>query len=137
VDVGVSIDLGTSSALDPGVTVWGSSDEPDNDIGDGNTTGDVNGSDGFFRPVDLTDEFEFDDDECDDDVCAHECDDECDDGECEEDDQDGSGVVELRSERQGPGDGRIYTISVVLDSDDMRERTTTCEVEVPHDQGRE
>jgi len=143
VDVGVSIDLGTSSALDPDVTVWGSSDEPDNDIGDGNTTGDVNGSDGFNSSVDLTDEFEFDGDECDDDECAHECDDECDDDECDdecdddecEDDQDGSGVVELRSERQGPGDGRIYTITVVLDSDDMRERTTTCEVEVPHDQG--
>ncbi|MHC5012894.1 MAG: hypothetical protein ACYTG6_18445 [Planctomycetota bacterium] len=111
VDVEVEVDLGTSAALDPDARVLASSDEPDNDIGDGNTTGDVHGSDGFRNPVDVTDEFDRDD-------SRHF-----------------NGLIELRSERAGPRDGRVYTVTVELDFDENRPRSTTCEVHVPHDQG--
>ena len=110
VDAEVDVDLGTTSALDPDVRVWAASDEPDNDIGDGNTTGDVNGSDGFRSPVDVTDEFE------------------------DTDKRHFDGEIKLRSERQGPGDGREYTVTVEL-TGEFRPRSTECSVRVPHDQG--
>jgi hypothetical protein len=109
VAVALDVDLGTSAALDPAVGVLASSDEPDNDIGDGNTTGDVNGFDGFTSPVDVTAEI---------DAAGEER----------------SGEIDLRRERAGPGDGRLYTILVTL-SGDFATRETTCFVEVPHDQG--
>lgn len=74
-----------------GVTV--SSDEPDDDRGDGSTTGDINGLDGFLTPVDVTDLFSWD-----------------------ADIESFTGVLPLRAERSGLGDGRIYTIeATVLD----------------------
>jgi hypothetical protein len=97
--------------LAPDVRLLAASDEPDNGIGDGNTTGDVNGSDGFSKPVDVTDALDADDE------------------------RNLSGVIELRSERAGPGDGRSYTVTLELESSEMRPRMTTCTVDVPHDQG--
>jgi hypothetical protein len=108
--VAVDVDLGTTAALDPDVSFFASSSEPDNGIGDGNTTGDVNGSDGFGAPVDITSAFDGD-------------------GE------DRNGAIELRSERSGPGQGRLYTVEVRLEGDDFDPRATHCFVEVPHDQG--
>jgi hypothetical protein len=111
VDVAVDIDLGTTGDVDHALRVWASSDEPDNDIGDGNTTGDVNGSDGFGAPVDVTAEFAANGD-----AHAH-------------------GTLALRAERQGPGDGREYTISVEVDADGASTSVVSCVVRVPHDQG--
>jgi hypothetical protein len=111
VDVSVLIDFGTAAGVFPYLSgVWASSDEPDNSNGDGNTTGDVNGSDGFTSPVDVTGAFHGNGD-----------------GRV--------GVVRLRSERRGPGDGREYGIDVEIDGDQMRPRTFRCAVVVPHDQG--
>lgn len=107
----MAIDLGTAAGLFPDFTVWASSDEPDNGVGDGNTTGDVNGAEGFSSPVDVTGAF----------VGAGKLFD---------------GVISLRSERAGPGDGREYTVTGVLDgSEDFGPRELDCSVEVPHDQG--
>jgi hypothetical protein len=92
-----------------------SSDEPDDapGSGDGKTTGDTHGSDGFTAPVDVTDEFTFNSIT----------------GRFE-------GTILLRAERDGNGDGRTYTIeAMVLDSQGNL-GSNNCVVVVPHDQGK-
>lgn len=92
------------------------SDESDNGDGDGNTTGDVNGQDGYSAPVDITSQLVFDP---------------------------GAGsngawvaTVELRAERQGGGDGRSYIIDVVARDTAGLQGTASCVVVVPHDRRR-
>ena len=91
------------------------SDESDNATGngDGNTTGDVNGQDGFTVPVDLTPLFAFD----------------------ASIGSDGAWVamIELRAERDGNGDGRAYIIDVLAVDSFFNVTTTSCVVVVPHD----
>jgi len=43
--------------------------------------------------------------------------------------------VQLRAERQGPGSGRVYTITITC-TDGRNTTTATTTVRVPHDQGR-
>jgi hypothetical protein len=112
VTVAVDLDLGSMSLADSDVYAFASSDEPDNDKGDGNTTGDVNGYDGYSSPVDVSDT-------CGDVDNGHSA--------CN---------VDLRSERSGTGDGRVYTIGLRVTSEDGS-RETECEVTVPHDQGND
>lgn len=71
--------------------LWVSSDEPDNDTGDGNTESDVA-------------------------IVGEES-------------------VSLRAERQGGGNGRVYTIGFELTDDDDNVSEGECQVWVPHDQG--
>jgi hypothetical protein len=71
--------------------LWADSDEPFDDVGDGNTEPDVR-----FLGCDL---------------------------------------VQLRAERQGPGDGRVYRIGWLLLDDSGNQSEAICEVAVPHDQG--
>jgi hypothetical protein len=91
------------------------SDEPDDGDADGNTTGDVHGQDGFASPVNVTAELAFD-------AGAGE---------------NGAWVVsvQLRSERQGGGDGRSYIVDVVARDTSSVEGTTSCVIVVPHDRG--
>lgn len=88
------------------------SDEPDDatGAGDGHTTGDVNGADGYTSPVDVSSFL----------LPGAEP---------------GSWtlVVLLRAEREGAGDGRKYTIDVSATDASMNAATTSCCVVVPHD----
>ena len=43
-------------------------------------------------------------------------------------------TVQLRAERDGPGDGRVYTIFADTKDDDGNTTEVTCKVQVPHDQ---
>jgi len=92
------------------------SDEPDDapGNGDGNTTGDVNGFDGYSAPVDVTSHFVFNPL-----LGPH-----------------GSwiAVVQLRAERQGAGDGRCYTLDVVATDSFGNESYMSCCIVVPHNQ---
>jgi hypothetical protein len=46
-------------------------------------------------------------------------------------------TVEVRRERQGPGDGRVYRIVFAIkDGHGHEKATSVCEVTVPHDQGQ-
>lgn len=87
------------------------SDEPDDAAGDGdgNTTGDVNGQDGYAAPVDVLSDMEWDED-----LKAY------------------VGTIQLRAERAGTGDGRMYTIDVVAIDSHLNEALTSCCVVVPH-----
>lgn len=71
---------------------WATSDEADDDLGDGSTDGDIQnlGCDG----------------------------------------------VDLRSERQGGGDGRVYTLGYVVTDHAGNTTEGSCQVVVPHDQGK-
>jgi hypothetical protein len=109
VTVSVDLDPGTMSIDDARFRAYASSDEPDNDKGDGNTTGDVSGEDGYTSPVDISDSCRLGDD-------GH--------GQCS---------VDLRAERAGPGDGRTYTVWVEI-STEAGTREVECDVHVPHDQ---
>lgn len=91
------------------------SDEPDNGDADGNTTGDVGGQDGFTSPVDVTGQLTFDPGAGDNGAWVV--------------------TVQLRSERQGTGDGRSYIVDVVARDTSGIEGTTSCVVVVPHDRG--
>ena len=91
------------------------SDELDNapGNGDGNTTGDVNGYDGFSSPVDITGSLVFDP---------------------------GIGMaggwvttIQLRAERAGNGDGRSYIIDVEAVDSHGNLAEMSCVVVVPHD----
>ncbi len=106
----------TDACAEPGevmpITVTVRSDEPDNANGggDGNTTGDVNGFDGFTSPVEvsalllpglLPGTF--------------------------------VATVQLRAERANSGDGRQYTIDVAAFDSAENVTTASCVVVVPHD----
>jgi hypothetical protein len=110
VAVEVDVDLGSLALADAEVYVHASSSEPDNAKGDGNTTGDVDGYDGYASPVDISKS------------CT-----EVEDGRTTCD-------LDLRAERAGPGQGRVYTIDVRVEGEDGT-REVECEVDVPHDQG--
>jgi hypothetical protein len=88
------------------------SSEPDDDAGtgDGQTTGDVNGQDGYAAPVDVTSEFTYDS-------------------------ATGlwTGTVLLRAEREGTGVGRKYTLDVSATDSSGNAVTASCCVVVPHD----
>jgi len=92
-----------------------SSSELDNALsgGDGNTTGDVNGYDGYFSPVDLTNLFTFDPDS-----------------------QTFKGTISLRAERDGDGPGRDYTIRARIADQAGNIGETICTVLVSHDRSR-
>ena len=94
------------------------SDEPDNATGngDGNTTGDVNGSDGFTAPVDVTSLFSFDANLGDDGAWV--------------------ATIQIRAERDGTGDGRAYVIDVIAFDTIGNVVTTSCVIVVPHDRRR-
>jgi hypothetical protein len=114
VEVGVSI-AATDACTDPAdlvlLEVIVTSDEPDNAGGDGDTTGDTHGEDGFTAPVDVTDFFTFNPE-----TNAFE------------------GAVFLRAERAGGGDGRTYTIAATVMNGDLNSATSGCAVVVPHDE---
>lgn len=88
------------------------SDEPDNveGVGDGNTTGDVNGTDGFAFAVNVSALL----------VPGAES-------------GTWTAVVMLRAERDGTQDGRKYTIDVAATDSAMNIAITSCCVVVPHD----
>ena len=46
---------------------------------------------------------------------------------------DGCSSVDLRAERQGNGNGRVYTIHLAVADDNGNQGTATCLVQVPHD----
>ena len=45
-------------------------------------------------------------------------------------------TVDLRAERSGKGDGRVYTITVECTDDSGNSSQSIVEVKVPHDQGK-
>jgi hypothetical protein len=89
------------------------SDEPDNakGTGDGNTTGDTDGQDGFTAPVQVTQYFTFN----------------ADTG-CFE------GSILLRAERAGNSSGRTYTIEATILNSYNNSATNRCLVVVPNDE---
>jgi hypothetical protein len=89
--VAKAIDLCTPATDFSLFSVTASSDEPDRGNGDGNTTGDVNGSDGYTTPVDVTSAFKLN-------PLTGEF----------------RGTVALRAERSGSGDGRTYTLRATV-----------------------
>ena len=93
------------------VVVTVTSNEPDDDKGDGAFTGDVDGEDGFIAPVPVICVF---DEEAGCFVCS----------------------FELRAERAGVGDGRVYTIEAECKDASQNTATDTAEVTVAHDQGK-
>lgn len=94
------------------LTITVRSDEPDDAAGggDGNTTGDVDGQDGYLTSVDIFDRLDWD---------ANQ--------------QAYIGMIELRAERAGSSDGRKYTIGVVAFDSHGNPAFTSCCVVVPHD----
>lgn len=92
------------------------SSEPDDarGLGDGCTTGDTHGGDGYSAGVDVSDLLSYNET-----------------SGCWE------GDIQLRAERDGWGDGRAYII-VVVATDDAGNASAeaSCEVVVPHDKGK-
>ena len=108
-----STDACTNPSMILPITVQVSSSEPDDASGggDGHTSGDVHGQDGYTAPVDVTSSFTYD-------ALAGQW----------------VGTVLLRAERQGSGNGRKYTIDVSAVDSAGNPATTSCCVIVPHDQ---
>lgn len=94
------------------------SDEADDATGngDGTTTGDVDGADGYSAPVDRTARFSY------------------------QPSFNGNGAwvatIQLRAERDGNGDGRCYTIDATVRDSHGNIRPTSCCIVVPHDRRR-
>jgi hypothetical protein len=88
-----------------------SSSEADDAKGDGETTGDVNGANGYVSPVPVALTYDL---------------------------QSGmfTGLVNLRAERNGSRNGRIYSISGVAGDPSGNNSSASCVVVVPHDKGR-
>ena len=88
------------------------SNEPDdaNGLGDGATTGDTDGQDGYSNPLDVTGNFIFNP------LTASF-----------------EGSVSLRAERDGTGHGRHYSIRALVLDTAKNLATTSCVVVVPHD----
>jgi hypothetical protein len=109
--------VATDDCADPDeilpISVRVSSSEPDDALGngDGSTTGDVGGFDGYTAPVDVTGSFHY---------------------------NAGTGLwtgtILLRAERAGAGVGRKYTIDVEAFDSHGNEAISSCCVVVPHDQ---
>ena len=96
------------------LTITVRSDEPDDaGSGDGMTTGDVDGQDGYTAPVDILGRLSWDGE-----LGAY------------------VGTIQLRAERAGSGDGRNYTIDVMAFDSQGNFTTTSCCVVVPHDKGK-
>jgi hypothetical protein len=118
VEVGVFIEA-TDACTNPAdlilLEVIATSSEPDDaeGNGDGNSTGDTGGKDGFTAPVDVTEFFTFNAE-----TASFE------------------GSVFLRAEKAGGNSGRTYTITAtVLDSHNNL-TASSCVVVVPHDQSQ-
>lgn len=92
------------------VEVTVSSNEPDEGLGDGDTAGDVDGADGYAAPVEVTAAMSYDTT-----TGTH------------------GGFVDLRAERSGTGEGRVYTITAVFKDSFGNTGTSSCVVVVPHD----
>ena len=109
--VDVSIDVNLSPLVLLSATVR--SDEPDDapGNGDGNTTGDTVGLDGFSAPIDVLPLFTLNPI-----TMGYEA------------------TLLLRAERSGQGDGRNYTIKVLLVDGDQNQFSATRVVTVPRDQ---
>lgn len=107
--------VATDECADPNLvlplTVHISSNEPDDSNGDGSTTGDVNGDDGYTAPVEVTSDLVYDTDG---------------------DQWIGSVTLQLRAERSGGGDGRAYAIEVMVFDTNGNFTQTSCVVVVPH-----
>lgn len=84
------------------------SNEPDNAKGDGNTTGDVNGSDGYTSPVPVALTYDADSNLF-------------------------LGTVLLRAERSGTKSSRMYSISCEVTDPSGNSSQAACLVVVPHD----
>jgi streptogramin lyase len=93
------------------LSVTAASNQPDDDKGDGAFTGDVDGQDGYTSPVDISYAFTPD-------IGGF------------------VGVIDLRAERDGRDADRIYTITATVKDVSGNETTVSCEVIVPHDQGK-
>jgi hypothetical protein len=94
-DIVATVEATDNCDPDPAVVLVSiTSDEPDNDIGDGNTVDDIQGA------AFMTEDYEF----------------------------------QLRSERQGGGDGRVYTIVYRATDFSGNSADDTVYVRVPHDQ---
>jgi hypothetical protein len=108
--------VATDACAEPGdilpVEVNVRSSEPDDAWGggDGHTSGDVDGHDGFCAPVDVTHRFTYFPD-----LGVWK------------------GTVKLRAERSGHGRGRKYTIDVQAVDSHGNLAVTSCVVIVPHD----
>jgi hypothetical protein len=89
-----------------------SSNEPDDATGDGSSTGDVNGQDGYASPVPVTN-LEYD--------SANNT---------------YAGTVALRAERNGFTGGRVYSIVCHVTDPAGNQATASCVVVVPHDKRR-
>ncbi len=106
----------TDACIDPGavlpLVVTVRSDEPDDAPGggDGSTTGDVDGSDGYASPRNVTSKLTYQPS-----LGAW------------------VGTVKLRAERAGSGDGRAYTFDVAAVDSAGNLAVTSCVVVVPHD----
>jgi hypothetical protein len=121
------------------------------DDGTSTTTGDDGGSTTTGDGESGGDDVQVEDDGGDDGEEDGEDDGDDDDKDDDEDDDDDDGEatasediafvgpdsVELRAERDGGGNGRVYTIGFVVRDADGNESESSCTVTVPHSQGKD